>query len=733
MVTITPPATVFDTLLAALRSSAAYNRDDVVPPAVFLWPDVKREWERLLPRLRLALPHLLTFGPYDKDRRTGPAIWVRCALAGRIPEITWPADTIPVLYLPGVSRPTLRATEDCPPELRPLAELQYRGVFLSQSNGKDWTLAAFLQSDRGGLGLRLGRDAATAGSIRRAIEKLADVPVADLASKSAIRPLASQDFDALIVDDPVDDLLTWLSDPKGSKALWEAGRFETLCSRCQADYGFDPVRDGELVGAEKLGLHETSAWKTVWKRFAVAPARYAGLVELLRRAKPQAKPGDLFASIRVESWPQDNEVEEGDLRKALHALAADPVPAARKRLRDLEAAHHQRRDWPWARLGRSPLAEAVRHLARLAEATGKPLQGAGIDDLIQSYVGDGWWADQAALDALAAVTTQTDQAAVCVAVNHVYAPWLRDAAELFQHRHRDKPLSGRDAARLGDVPVGTCVLFADGLRLDVGQSLKRLLEAQGLQVKFDHHTIALPPVTPTAKPAVSPIAHRIAGLTAGEEFRPSVIGEGKDLTPDRFRKLLDEEGYQFLAPTEAGNPDGRAWTEFGNLDQAGHNEGIVLARRIPELLRGLAARIELLLAAGWREIRVVTDHGWLLLPGGLPKSDLPKYLTETRWGRCAVVKPSAAVDYPGFPWAWSGDVRVASPYGIDSFLAGKEYSHGGLSLQECVVPRLSVRGTSGGTNAAKIDQAKWAGLRCRVKIAGDVNGCSVDLRGKAAD
>ena len=73
------------------------------------------------------------------------------------------------------------------------------------------------------------------------------------------------------------------------------------------------------------------------------------------------------------------------------------------------------------------------------------------------------------------------------------------------------------------------------------------------------------------------------------------------------------------------------------------------------------------------------------------------------------------------------------PTASTAFLAGKEYSHGGLSLQECVVPRLSVRGASGGTNAAKIDQVKWAGLRCRVKIAGDVNGCFVDLRGKAAD
>ena len=58
-------------------------------------------------------------------------------------------------------------------------------------------------------------------------------------------------------------------------------------------------------------------------------------------------------------------------------------------------------------------------------------------------------------------------------------------------------------------------------------------------------------------------------------------------------------------------------------------------------------------------MKVVTDHGWLLVPGGLPKADLPKYLTATRWGRCAVVKPSATVDYPSFPWFWSDEVRIA--------------------------------------------------------------------------
>ena len=51
-VQIASTMTFFDTLLAALQKAADYNRDDTVPPAAVLWPDEKREWEKLAPRLR---------------------------------------------------------------------------------------------------------------------------------------------------------------------------------------------------------------------------------------------------------------------------------------------------------------------------------------------------------------------------------------------------------------------------------------------------------------------------------------------------------------------------------------------------------------------------------------------------------------------------------------------------------------------------------------------------------
>lgn len=81
---------------------------------------------------------------YAPDRRTGPTIWIRCALA-RTPPALPASGNVPVLYLPDFSRDELRAVESCPPLLRPLAELQYRGCFFGV-DGKDWTVPAFFSS-----------------------------------------------------------------------------------------------------------------------------------------------------------------------------------------------------------------------------------------------------------------------------------------------------------------------------------------------------------------------------------------------------------------------------------------------------------------------------------------------------------------------------------------------------------------------------------------------------------
>ena len=92
---------------------------------------------------------------------------------------------------------------------------------------------------------------------------------------------------------------------------------------------------------------------------------------------------------------------------------------------------------------------AIQHLATLASVTATPLTGATLADMVKAYTDGGWKADAAVLDALAAVTKPADQEAVNTAVAHVYKPWLRDAAELFQKRVKRNPAPrpGEAAAR----------------------------------------------------------------------------------------------------------------------------------------------------------------------------------------------------------------------------------------------------------------------------------------------
>ena len=136
-------------LVKAIRSASVFNPDVQVAPACILWPDKDRQWEAVIPRLQGEMPELLVLGDYAPEKRTGPAIWLRCVIAGAAVGVELPAERPPIFYLPGVSRQDLRAVEGCPDRLKPLAELQYRGAIWTQVNAKDWTILAFLKTDQG--------------------------------------------------------------------------------------------------------------------------------------------------------------------------------------------------------------------------------------------------------------------------------------------------------------------------------------------------------------------------------------------------------------------------------------------------------------------------------------------------------------------------------------------------------------------------------------------------------
>ncbi len=672
-------STYLDALATAIIHASDFNMNDQTPPAAILWPDKERQWEPLLPALRLRLP-VLTLGSYDAAARCGPATYLRCMIAGTLDD-PLPADSVPVIYLPGYSRHDVRAVEECPKPLQPLAELQYRGVIFSHKNGRDWTIAGFLQAPDG-LGVAVGADTATRTAMARALLKLAEEPVTHLRQQA---PLRAPFFDALLHPDDVRRLLKWLDDPQGYPPQLTAEEWQSFCALCRDKYAVDPLTDDPLAAVHLLG-RRFGAWATVWERYAEAPVAYPNLPDLLRQAQPQQLP--LFGEPQ-STWPGYNEQQEEKLRTDLQALRQQSPSVARQAVFDLEQQHGLRRTWVWAQLGQAPLASALRPLVTLARMSGQPLGGATVEAVAGAYATWGWQVDAAVLEALALVDRADDVTAVKAAILPLYRPWLENAALAFQAAILPHPQQHYVVAPLPALEAGTCVLFCDALRLDLGQRLVVDLVQRGLVADLSWRLAALPPVTTTAKPAVAPVAGQLAGQNR-HDLVPGAVASGTAVTIAVLRSLLHTAGYQVLQGDALGDPTGRAWTEFGAIDRYGHDHGWKIAQHAIGELASLAEHIEALLHHGWQQVLVVTDHGWLLLPDGLPKADLPQHLTHRRKGRCAVLKEGAVTDQPTVPWHWDANVRIAVASGIRCYEAGQAYEHGGLSPQECVVPVIAV-------------------------------------------
>ena len=732
--------TIIDALAAALRNAARVNDAVQARPVAVLWTDADAQWRPALMRIRQACPGLLRLGDYRPAEGQGPAIWLKCALAGLVPEV--PGGTEPaIVYLPGVSRADLRAIESCPRDLQPLAELQYRGVFWSQANGKDWTLNAFLSSRNGGLGLDVAQDKATQEAIGQALDAgvLLDRPLDDLTG----RPINAAWLHSLLAPNPTRDLLVWMNDPGAAKAQWDEARWNVFLKRCKADFGFDPVGDGPLAAAERLAKG-SGQWAAVNELYRDSFASFPNVYTLLLSVKPPQL--ELFDDpSTLASYPLVNEEREAELRYALASCGAMAEEDARTAILNAEKAHGARRDWLWMRMGRSPLVVALGHLAEVAERGRQLPSGSDPDQLALSYQDSGWLVDAAALRALGAVQTTADLDAMSAALRAVYLPWVEASAKRLQAALMASggfSATGTvaDGAPCSEqapeqcLPEGVCMVFVDGLRYDVAVTLKERLAPLG-RVTLEARWTSLPSVTASGKPWCSPVAHRVSGDPADQAFEPRVAADGKPLSAHHFRKLLADTGIQALNTHETGDPSGRAWTESGDLDHYGHNHGLRLARDLDTQLTQVLERIGELQQAGWTRLRIVTDHGWLLMPGGLPKVELDKHQTATTWGRCAVIKDSAHATPLTFGWSWCDAVQVAYAPGVSSFIAGRDYAHGGLSLQECLVPVLTLE-VEGGAAATAVKVAirsvTWKGLRCLVEVETAADGLRVDIRTKAA-
>jgi hypothetical protein len=712
--------TVLDHITQALRAAANYNSSDQAPPRVVLWPDADGLWAKVMPALQEAMPELLVLHPAEVTATAGPSTYLRY-------RITKAGDPVSIVYLPGVARQSFRSAAGFPAMARHLYALQFQGQFWAQANGKDWTPLAFLTNTVDGLGLDVARDAATQEALAGQLPHLLSTSVEQLQGQRITAEL----LHGLVADDPVRMVLQWLaSDGRVQEAWSRTSQWQGFTGLAKKQFKLDPAKDGVLTAAEQL-VKGAKGWDTVWARYRESPHAFPGLRAILDRVQPDG----LFGSDN-ERLPAENQQQEERLRDGLLALADRSAADARKGLGELVKQHAPRAAWVWAALGESPLAVATAHLGNMLLAMEKGLDTTAWEPLAKDYLHHGWQVDAHAREAYAAISKATDPAAASLAISaalrSIYLPWLEDVATRCQLIGDQYPKRTPEHAYRFTPKPGHILLFVDGLRADIGVELAEQLRAQEITVERHIAWSALPTVTATAKPAWAPITEHVHGEAISTGFEP-MLNSGGPLRTHEFRAKLQELGWHYLGHAETGDPATSAWTESGAFDRYGHDQGAKLAWRIQEELTTIRQRVLELFNAGWSTVHVLTDHGWLWMPGGLPKVDLPKHLTEAKWGRCALPQSGATHSLPTVGWFWGAEHPIVLAPNVCVFMNGVEYTHGGLSVQEALTPVLELSRGGSAKASLTIDSTKWVGMRLQVVLSGDHQGTTLDIRRKPAD
>ncbi|PWC06429.1 BREX-1 system phosphatase PglZ type B [Mycetocola zhujimingii] len=712
----------------ALRDAATFNAGASSAPAAVLWADPERAWAPVIRSLQEAVP-ILVLGDYDPATARGPALWLRAVLAspesaelpahlaGRDERNPW------VIYLPGLSRSSVAEASALNDSLAPLAEIAMRSNWWPSPHGQTpWTPHSFLASKQGA-GLDIAGDTATRSAITQVLDKLFLADVDDL---KRMGRLDSSRLHHLVLEDSVRTLLEWINEPDAVRAALEGARWQALIASCKSIYGFSPEKEGALTAASQLG-GRAGEWSAVWQRFADNPARYPNIPNLLDQARPSVVP--LFGETdpHPDSWPSWNRDQEEALRTALGGLATHPN--AGERVRELAAAHSAREDNVWAALGQAPLARAVGHLAELADRVETASPTTELRTQVAWYGDEGHMIDDLALRAIASAKTAQDRVAVTGALGAFYDSWVDESARTFQ-----KSAVNNYTGQTGlDIETGTAVVYVDALRFDLATRVVRRLAP--LDASVETRLAAFPSVTPTGQPAVAPIAATVGGGTAFD----AADDQSRSLKGAVLRSALASAGVQFLEwdVAKVGDPSGKAWTQTNSIDSLGHSQGHALADLVDQQLDLVAERVRGLLGAGWRQVVIVTDHGFLLPGQPAQKVTLPLHITEgdaARKPRVARLKVAAArPDFPILPWTWDSSVDMASAPGASAFEAGRLYEHGGLSLQECVIPVVTV--TRGDTAVAPvhIEAVRWTGQRCRIDYGPAEADVVAEIRLRPAD
>lgn len=434
-----------------------------------------------------------------------------------------------------------------------------------------------------------------------------------------------------------------------------------------------------------------------------------------RRGEPAALP--LLAGARWRSTLAEfDAAADAGMSSACRWLA--------ERVADLEAGARG----PWDGRGVSrwgPLGRLAWLCSASAEARDEIGAARTVADLVTGYSAWWWRLDATHLEIRDACLAEPGLERVRAIADRALFGYAAAAADAFAaavERAGAWPPEGlgsaerlREAVWIPGARGRRAVIVSDALRWDLAERVRERLEGTGRSITLDLALSTVPSITPFGMTVLLPfgrIPPEQRALSVAYEPRPTIRdGAGRALSTRDGRKALLEAAFppvrgaaqvafadlDDLLASDPVPPAPLLVAFDRDIDQLGHKGGEQFPRLALELAATVARAVGRLHDAGIEEVHVVTDHGFLLLPPqevdalGRPQVGVAQALRrEARW---AALKPDAPVaDVLRLPCPLDpGGPVLGFPRGVRTLEAAESYMHGGLSLQECVLPHLVSR------------------------------------------
>ncbi len=262
-------------------------------------------------------------------------------------------------------------------------------------------------------------------------------------------------------------------------------------------------------------------------------------------------------------------------------------------------------------------------------------------------------------------------------------------------------------------PKPVAYFLVDAMRFEMGIELEERLP-KNAEVSVRHAVCALPSITPVGMAALQPGASASFNLAAhGSEVAGEIDGvvlpdlpARKKHAASRIPKLVDivlDELLSLPASKLAKKLDGAqvVMVRSQEIDHAGEGSRPYQARQVMDtVIDNLARAIRKLSAAGVEHAVISADHGHLFLPEDRDDSmkvEAPGGAEGSLHRRCWVGRggatPTGSVRVSAAALGYASDLDLVFPAGAGVFKAGGnlDFHHGGASLQELVIPVLTVR------------------------------------------